>query len=231
MVWSLGTPWSWRETTIWPSSMTRLTPSSLHQSYAQRSSRAVQPINQRFCYSQLQGMLPLHQPWLCPHRVKLPRNTCGHLPWTPRQSFRSSWRKPVLGWTRRASSSLYNFAVDIVASSLQQCAGCRASREVGFPAGLSGRQWVLCGIATMEEIGIAQTLRFWGTCARAVQWGSMVCTKTWATCRESLQSFCARAQQHCHSMSGETLPSTASWFPNTVVRRESSKGWIGWLRA
>ena len=107
MVWSLGTPWSWRETTIWPSSMTRLTPSSLHQFYAQRSSRAVQPINQRSCYSQLQAMLPLHQPWLFPHQLKLPRNTCGHLPWTPRQSFRSSWRKPMLGWTSREHQVLY----------------------------------------------------------------------------------------------------------------------------
>ena len=43
----------------------------------------------------------------------------------------------------------------------------------------------------------------------------------------NVPSFCARAQQHCHSMSGETLPSTASWFPNTVVRRESSNSWIG----
>ena len=102
------------------------------------------------------------------------------------------------------------FAVDIVASSLRQCAGCRASREVGFPAGLSGRQWVLCGIATMEEIGIAHKLRFLGYLreSRAVRVGGLY--KDVSNCRESLQSFCAKAQQHCQSMSGETLPSTAS---------------------
>ena len=123
------------------------------------SSRATKTIDRRCCYSQLQAMLPLHQPWLFPHQLKLPRNTCGHLPWTPRWSFRSSWRKPELGWRRRASSSLYNFAVDIVASSLQQCAGCRASREVGFP-GLSRRQWVLCELLRWRRLGLRRNWDF-----------------------------------------------------------------------